>query len=186
MRQHRGQVAFPGGGADPEDGSPVATALREAEEETGLDPAGVEPIAIWPGIYVPPSRFDVTPVVAYWRSPSPVSVVDPAEAERVVRVPVRTLIDPGNRFVVRHPLGYRGPAFMVDGMLVWGFTGGILAGLLAISGWETEWDHHDVRDLETALEAAGMADSLVVPPELDSPSLRGDRSGTAKDRGTRR
>lgn len=184
MRQHRGQIAFPGGGADPEDAGPIATALREAEEETGLDPAGVDPIAIWPGIYVPPSRFDVTPVVGYWSTPSPVSVVDPAEADRVMRVPVQTMLDPANRFVVRHPLGYYGPAFAVDGVIVWGFTGGILAGLFAISGWEVEWDTKDVRDLESTLAAAGMGDSLVKPPEMDSPSLRGgSESGVSEGGG---
>lgn len=155
LRQHSGQVAFPGGATDPGDESPVATALREAEEETGLDPAGVQPLATMPGIYVPPSRFDVIPVLAYWRSPSAVGVVDTAEAARVVRVPVRSLLDPDNRFQVKHPAGYQGPAFAVDGMLVWGFTGGILAGLLAVSGWETEWDTSDIRDLEASLAAVG-------------------------------
>ena len=179
MRQHRGQIAFPGGGADPGDDGPVATALREAEEETGLDPAGVAPIAIWPGIYVPPSRFDVTPVVGYWHTPSDVRVVDPNEAERVMRIPIATMLDPANRFVVRHPLGYYGPAFLVDGVVVWGFTGGILAGLFAMSGWEIPWNTADVRDLETTLAAVGMAESIVAPPgsivappKMESPSLR--------------
>ena len=157
LRQHSGQVAFPGGATDPGDESPIATALREAEEETGLDPAGVQPLATLPGIYVPPSKFDVVPVLAYWRAPSVVGVVDTAEAARVVRVPLRSLLDPDNRFQVRHPAGYQGPAFAVDGMLVWGFTGGILAGLLAVSGWETEWDTSDIRDLEASLAAVGAS-----------------------------
>ncbi|ATL65277.1 NUDIX hydrolase [Nocardia terpenica] len=156
LRQHRGQVAFPGGGVEPGDEGPIDTALREAREETGLDPAGVEPIAVLPKIFVPPSRFDVTPVVAYWRTPGEVGVVSEAEAARVARVSLAELIDPANRFVVRHPLGYRGPAFAVDGMLVWGFTAGVLAGLLAVSGWEREWDYHDVRDLQASLTAVGM------------------------------
>ncbi|PPJ28440.1 coenzyme A pyrophosphatase [Nocardia nova] len=156
LRQHRGQVAFPGGGVEPGDDGPVGTALREAREETGLDPVGVEPFAILPTIFVPPSRFDVTPVVAYWRTPGEVRVVSETEAARVVRVPLADLIDPANRFVVRHPLGYMGPAFAVDGMLVWGFTAGVLAGLLAVSGWERDWDHHDVRDLQASLAAVGM------------------------------
>jgi hypothetical protein len=84
-----------------------------------------------------------------------------AEAERVVRVPVRDLIDPDNRFQVRHRAGYQGPAFEVDGMLVWGFTAGVLAGLFAVSGWEIEWDHRDVRDLDATLTrvATGMDDN---------------------------
>jgi 8-oxo-dGTP pyrophosphatase MutT (NUDIX family) len=156
LRQHSGQVAFPGGGVESGDDGPIATALREAREETGLDPVGVEPIAVLPKIFVAPSRFDVTPVVAYWRTPGEVRVVSETEAARVVRVPIADLIDPANRFVVRHPLGYMGPAFAVDGMLVWGFTAGVLAGLLAVSGWERDWDHHDVRDLQAALAAVGM------------------------------
>ncbi|MFV0082875.1 NUDIX domain-containing protein, partial [Staphylococcus aureus] len=60
LREHRGQVAFPGGSTDDGDDGPITTALREAQEETGLDPAGVEPIATLDSIFVPPSRFNVT------------------------------------------------------------------------------------------------------------------------------
>lgn len=151
LRQHGGQIAFPGGAADPGDNGPVGTALREAQEETGLEPDGVRTIAVLPGIFVPPSGFDVTPVVGYWDRPSPVRAVDQGETERVARVPMRSLLDPDNRFVVKHRLGYQGPAFLVDDMLVWGFTAGVLAGLIAVSGWEIGWDRGDVRDLEVAL-----------------------------------
>jgi 8-oxo-dGTP pyrophosphatase MutT (NUDIX family) len=156
MRQHRGQVAFPGGAVDPGDAGPIDTALREACEETGLDRSGVEPFAVLPKLFVPPSRFDVTPVVAYWRTPGAVGVVDQSETERVVRVPLAQLLDPANRFLVRSPMGYQSPAFQVDGMLVWGLTGGILAGISKACGWDRAWDHGDVRDLETALAAVGM------------------------------
>lgn len=151
LRQHGGQVAFPGGAADPDDTGPVDTALREAREETGLDPAGVRPLTVLPELFIPPSGFDVTPVIAYWEKPSSVGVVDPGEAARVARVSLHDLLDPDNRFQVRHRMGYRGPAFQVDGMLVWGFTAGVLAGLFAVSGWELEWDHRDVRDLDVVL-----------------------------------
>ncbi len=151
LRQHSGQIAFPGGAADPGDDGPIATALREAQEETGLDPTGVRTLAVFPGIFVPPSGFDVTPVIAYWDRPTPVRPVDHGETARVARVPMRSLLDPENRFMVEHRLGYRGPAFHVDGMLVWGFTAGVLAGLIAVSGWEIEWDRSDVRDLELTL-----------------------------------
>jgi len=151
LRQHSGQVAFPGGAADPGDEGPVGTALREAQEETGLDPSGVRTLATLPDLFIPPSGFEVTPVVAYWETPSHVGVVDPAEAARVARVSLHDLLDPDNRFQVRHRLGYRGPAFRVDGMLVWGFTAGVLAGLFSVSGWEIEWDHRDIRDLDVVL-----------------------------------
>lgn len=156
MRQHRGQVAFPGGAEDPGDDGPVGTALREAVEETGLDPAGVQPFATLPTLFVPPSKFDVTPVLAWWREPSDVRVVDQGETERVVRVPLSELLDPAHRFMVRGSLGYQSPAFQVDGMLVWGLTGGILAGVIKTAGWERDWDRGDVRDLESSLAAVGM------------------------------
>ncbi|MEV6431093.1 CoA pyrophosphatase [Nocardia sp. NPDC051463] len=156
MRQHRGQVAFPGGEVEAGDDGPIDTALREACEETGLEREGVEPLAVLPKLFVPPSRFDVTPVVAYWRTPRAVGVVNETETERVVRVPLAELLDPANRFLVRGSLGYQSPAFQVDGLLVWGLTGGILAGLFKAAGWERDWDRNDVRDLETSLAAVGM------------------------------
>ncbi|MFQ6394657.1 NUDIX hydrolase [Nocardia sp. KC 131] len=156
MRQHRGQVAFPGGEVDAGDTGPIDTALREACEETGLEREGVEPLAVLPKLFVPPSRFDVTPVVAYWRTPHAVGVVNEGETERVVRVPLAELLDPANRFLVRGSLGFQSPAFQVDGMLVWGLTGGILAGLFKAADWERDWDRNDVRDLETSLAAVGM------------------------------
>lgn len=155
LRQHSGQVAFPGGAADPGDGGAVGTALREATEETGLDATGVEPLATFDPIFVPPSGFEVTPVLAYWRTPGPVRVIDTAEVARVEAVPLAELLDPAHRFVVRHPRGYAGPAFDVRGMLVWGFTAGVLTGILDTAGWTVPWDTEDVRDLETALAAAG-------------------------------
>ena len=105
LRTHAGQVAFPGGGHEVGDTGAVATALREAEEETGLDPAGVVPLAVLPELYVPPSGFVVTPVLAHWARPSAVHAVDPAETATVVRVPLAQLADPANRLRVRHPLG---------------------------------------------------------------------------------
>ncbi|HET8970488.1 MAG TPA: CoA pyrophosphatase, partial [Candidatus Nanopelagicales bacterium] len=75
LSSHPGQPAFPGGAADPGDDGPVGTALREAVEETGLDPAGVQPFATLPALYLPPSGFVVTPVLAWWSRPSPVGVV---------------------------------------------------------------------------------------------------------------
>ncbi|WP_197321775.1 CoA pyrophosphatase [Saccharomonospora sp. NB11] len=151
LGSHAGQVAFPGGGAD--DGEdPVATALREAEEETGVVPAGVSPLAVFPELYVPVSRFAVTPVLAHWHRPSPVRPVDPAETAAVARVPVSELVDPANRFqVTKAGAGWRGPAFSVRGLFVWGFTGGLLSVLLELGGWATEWDRDDVRDLDVAL-----------------------------------
>ena len=71
MRSHAGQPAFPGGGVDDTDDGPIGAALREASEETGLDPDGVEVAGpVLPDLWVPPSGFVVTPVLAWWRQPS--------------------------------------------------------------------------------------------------------------------
>ena len=154
LRDHAGQVAFPGGGEDVADSGAVATALREAEEETGLDPSGVVPLALLPELYLPPSGFVVTPVLAHWARPSAVHAVDPGETATVVRVPLRQLADPANRLRVRHPSGLTGPAFIVSGLLVWGFTGGLLSALLDRGGWTRPWNTGRILDLERAWTAA--------------------------------
>lgn len=139
MRSHAGQPAFPGGGLDPGDPGPVAAALREAQEETGVDPAGVQVLAELSPLWVPPSGYRVTPVLAWWARPGPVSVMDPDEVARVERVAVSDLVNPANRVQVSHPSGFVGPGFQVAGMLVWGFTGGLVDRLLAMSGLEQPW-----------------------------------------------
>ncbi|MFC7892652.1 NUDIX hydrolase [Streptomyces sp. NPDC057381] len=145
LRSHAGQPAFPGGALDPEDGDPqgegpLRAALREAEEETGLDPSGVQLFGVLPKLYIPVSEFVVTPVLAWWREPTPVGVVDPNETARVFTVPVADLTDPANRVTTLHPSGHKGPAFLVESALVWGFTAGIIDRLLHFAGWERPWD----------------------------------------------
>ncbi|MBT0567160.1 CoA pyrophosphatase [Williamsia sp. CHRR-6] len=160
LRNHAGQVAFPGGARDPGDVFPVGTALREAQEETALDPAEVRPVAQLPSFPVPPSGFDVIPVVAHWPVPGPVRAVDPGETATVARIPVADLLNPDNRFQVqRSVMGgrlYRGPAFWVNDMLVWGFTGGLLDAIFTTAGWTQPWDTEDIRDLGEMLERAGQ------------------------------
>jgi 8-oxo-dGTP pyrophosphatase MutT (NUDIX family) len=148
MRSHAGQPAFPGGAQDPEDDGPVAAALREAQEEVGLRPETVDVIGVLPALYLPPSGFVVHPVVAWWREPHPVTVVDVAEVADVVRVPLAELVDPENRFRITHTSGLVGPAFEVQGLVVWGFTAGLIAGLLTLAGWEQPWDKERFRELD--------------------------------------
>jgi 8-oxo-dGTP pyrophosphatase MutT (NUDIX family) len=140
LRAHPGQVAFPGGRIEPSDAGPGAAALREAQEETGLDPAGVAVVGTLPDLYLPVSDYAVTPVLGWWRTPSPVDAVDRAEVARAVRVPVAELVDPANRFLVTHPSGYVAPGFGVRGLFVWGFTAGILDRVVALAGWERPWN----------------------------------------------
>lgn len=153
LRSHAGQPAFPGGALDPQDGEPhgagpVAAALREAAEEVGLAPETVEVLGVLPALWLPPSGFVVHPVVAWWREPHPVDVVDRAEVAAVVRVPLADLADPAHRLRVTHPSGWLGPGFEVDGLLVWGFTAGLLDRLLALGGFERPWDQTRRKELD--------------------------------------
>ena len=85
------------------------TALREAAEETGVDRGGIEVLGMLPPAHVEVSGFDVTAVIAWWREPSPVAVMDSREAASIDIVPVAVLTDPAHRARVRHPSGYTGP-----------------------------------------------------------------------------
>ncbi|MFI7603604.1 NUDIX hydrolase [Micromonospora sp. NPDC049366] len=139
LRTHAGQPAFPGGAADPEDADASATALREANEEVGLDPGSVTVLAELPKLWIPVSEFVVTPILAWWHAPHPVRPCEPAEVAHVARLPIEELVDPANRVRVRHPSGWVGPAFAARGMLVWGFTAGVLSALLDMGGWSRPW-----------------------------------------------
>lgn len=181
LRQHSGQVAFPGGAHDEGESYPVTTALREAQEETGLDPGGVQVLANLPSFSTMPSPFEVVPVLGFWERPSPVRAVDPGETARVAKVAVRELLDPANRFQVRRDfMGgrvYQGPAFMVDGLLVWGFTGGLFDAIAQASEWEIPWDRDDVRPLDDAIAAAKSDQDHGLPLDLPFPPDRDDFGG---------
>ena len=148
LRSHSGQPAFPGGGAEPDDDTLITTALREAQEETGVNPADVTVIGTLPRLFVPVSGFVVTPVVAHWHNPGPVYAADPLEVARVLRVPVRDLVDPANRVRWRHPRGYMGPGFEVGGLLVWGFTAQLIDDLLRLLEWAEPWDERRKVDVQ--------------------------------------
>ncbi len=147
LRHHPGQPAFPGGSIDAADDGPVAAALREAVEETGLDQDGVDVLGTLPELFIPRTGFRVVPVLAWWRRPCAVAPVDTAEVAAVERVPVSELADPAARLLVRATSGYASPAFRVRGMLVWGFTALIIDRLLRLGGWERPWEASTVIDV---------------------------------------
>jgi 8-oxo-dGTP pyrophosphatase MutT (NUDIX family) len=147
LRLHAGQPAFPGGAIDAGDEGPVEAALREAAEEVGVDPGGVDIVGTLPEVFIERTGFRVVPVLAWWRKPSAVAPVDEGEVAAVERVSVTELADPAARLMVRLPGGRTSPAFRVRGMLIWGFTAVLVDRLLALAGWEKPWDVSMVTDL---------------------------------------
>jgi 8-oxo-dGTP pyrophosphatase MutT (NUDIX family) len=135
---HSGEVSLPGGKADPGDADPEATALREAHEEVGLDAdaAGVELLGRLDALWIPPSNFLVTPVVAV-AARRPVFVADPREVAAILEAPVAAFL-PGVAPVLVDPdprgRPYRYGAYLVEGRIVWGATAAILGQLGALLG----------------------------------------------------
>jgi 8-oxo-dGTP pyrophosphatase MutT (NUDIX family) len=135
---HSGEVSFPGGSAEPGDADLVATALREAAEEVGLDAAaaGVRVLGRLPDHWIPVSNFVITPVVAL-AARRPVLVPQPTEVAAILDPPVDVFL-PGAelQWVERRIRGWdlRYAAYPVDGLAVWGMTARVLGGLGAWLG----------------------------------------------------
>lgn len=147
MRHHAGQVALPGGRAEPGDRDVVATALREASEEVGLDPTTVKVAGRLQPFHVAVSSSDVTAVVATWDGAGELGVVDPGEVASVHRVALSVLADPAVRVRSRFPTGQLGPAFALPDLFVWGFTGHLLDQIISLGGWQQPWDRSRVMDV---------------------------------------
>ncbi|MDA0188869.1 MAG: CoA pyrophosphatase [Proteobacteria bacterium] len=130
LKDHPGQISFPGGRVEPDDVSPAHTALREAEEEIGLVPAHVE-IAGYLPEYLTSTGFRVTPVVAVVTPPFSLRL-DPFEVAEAFEVPLDFLLDPANHR--RHALHYRGRLRHFHAMpwreyFIWGATAGMIVSL---------------------------------------------------------
>lgn len=137
-RHHSGEVSFPGGKAEPEDDDAVATALREATEEVGLDPdaSGVRIVGLLDRFWIPVSDFGVTPVVAL-ADRRPDLVASPDEVVRILEPPLaRFLPDAPIATVERTIRGWplRYGHYEVDGLSVWGMTARVLSQLGAVLG----------------------------------------------------
>lgn len=154
MRSQPGQIAFPGGGIDASDADAVAAALREAREEVDLSPEGVEVLATLPRLWLPPSNYAVTPVMAWWAEPTPVRAVDPNEVHAVFRIPLAELLDPAHRVTFTHPIGYSSPGFLIGpdkSLILWGFTAGILNKLFDYVGMTVPWDESRTEQLPDSM-----------------------------------
>lgn len=158
LRHHAGQAAFPGGASDPEDDGPIGTALREATEETGIDASRLHVLATLDRMFIPPSGFHVVPVLAYSPDPGHVLAVDPAETAIVARVPVRAFVNPENRLMVyrkENTRRFAGPAFLLNQMLVWGFTAQVISAMLEVAGWDQPWNTDVIEELDAAMALLG-------------------------------
>lgn len=172
LRHHAGQAAFPGGATDPGDDGPVGTAFREAAEETGIDTSRITPLVTLDKMFIPPSGFHVVPVLAYSPDPGPVAVVDESETAVVARVPLRAFVNPENRLMVyreERSRRFAGPAFLLNEMLVWGFTGQVISAILDVAGWARPWNTSDVRGLDDAMALVGGPDDEVGGYREDQP-----------------
>jgi len=109
-------------------------------------------------------------VLAWWAEPSPISVVDRSEVARVLRAPLSELTDPARRFTVTHPSGFTGPAFDVDGLLLWGFTAGLISKVIELAGLERPWDRGDHRPLPADLIGARESSAQPRTPADGDPS----------------
>ncbi len=130
LRSHSGQIAFPGGKIDPTDASPMAAALREAEEEIALDARFVEPIG-YLDLYLTFSGFRILPLVARV-DPAYEMTVNPAEVAEAFEVPLEFLMEPVNH--QKHKRDWRGFqreyfAMPYGDRYIWGVTAGILVNL---------------------------------------------------------
>ena len=176
MRSHPGQVSFPGGSLDPGE-TPVEAALREAEEEVGVDPSTVEVFGELPELWLPPSNFAVTTVLGWWREPDRAEPVSPDEVHAVHQVLLSELLDPTHRIAVRHPSGWVGPGFLIGedkDVILWGFTGGIIARFFAHLGWlDPDEGDTEVRDLPEHM----LAGSPAPPRGAAGANVRRERDG---------
>ena len=133
---HSGQISLPGGKSEVGDSDPAATALREAREEIGIDPARVELIGKLTDLYIPPSNFMVSPFVGFTDG-RPEFVTDPVEVSRIVEVRVKELMDPSNikqvTIRVRKDFELTAPAYTPGGEVIWGATAMMVSEFCAVA-----------------------------------------------------
>ena len=130
LRDHGGQISFPGGRMDPEDAGPNETALRESEEEIGLERERVEIIGQLPE-YLTVSGYSVTPIIGLVK-PQAEYVLDEFEVADIFEVPLSFLMDPANHQVrvwQSEQGSRRFYSMPYEGRFIWGATAGMLRNL---------------------------------------------------------
>ncbi|MFV0407677.1 MAG: NUDIX hydrolase [Propioniciclava sp.] len=153
LRNHAGQLAFPGGGVDAQDADVQAAALREAAEEVGITPDEVDILGQLPPVQAV-TGYQVSPVVGWWRRPRPLKPVDTVEVAAVHSVTVADLIDPALRYTWKHRLGFTGPAFVIADLFIWGLTASFIDDVLRSGGWAVPWDTARVAEIPARFDGA--------------------------------
>lgn len=138
VAHHKGQISFPGGGRDPEDADLIATALREAYEELGIEPEQVEVLDVMPDFYARVSNFIITPVVGRLKPETQAGELvfrpNAAEVAEVIEVPLAALRDPSIHRTeqrTRDNIVYILHFYQYGPYEIWGATGRIIFEFLA-------------------------------------------------------
>lgn len=133
---HSGQIAFPGGQTEPGDRDVFDTALREANEEVNVDPSKVKVLGSLTKLHIPPSNFDVYPVLGYSAEKPRFAGND--EVDRILEVDLAEILDPKTKMMktIRHRLGklVEVPCYFIEDEIIWGATAMIVGELLALIG----------------------------------------------------
>lgn len=132
---HSGQIALPGGRVEKTDKDLVDTALREANEEIGIDRDQVEIIGQLTEIFIPPSQFWVQPILGMVHA-RPEFVPDPSEVQQVIEAPLPEFLDPRNIELKKVSVGKNmkidAPSYQIQGHTVWGATAMMMSELVEI------------------------------------------------------
>lgn len=154
MRYHPGQIAFPGGGMEEQDKNHIATALRETEEEIGLNPKFIEVLGTLPKVHVTASNNLVTPIVGWYDPKLTINLLaDFTETLEILHVPLSKLIEPVNRGISVKTVSnktYYSNAFKLNedfgNYIIWGFTSIVLSDMIEQLGiseiWNTDTKFH--------------------------------------------
>lgn len=131
---HSGQIALPGGKKEKIDDNITATAIREAQEEIGINPSLINTIGSLTPLYIPPSNYIVTPVVAFSERKITYNI-DSNEVTELIEINLTDLIQPNNikdfKFAVNKNT-FTAPAFFINGYCIWGATAMIVNEFLEI------------------------------------------------------
>lgn len=164
LSHHPGQIALPGGGIDLGE-TPEAAAVRETEEETGVQRQSIEVIGSLGEIAVPVSGNIVTPVIGWSDHVDMSNTWDTSEVLHPLRVNVGELLDPTNRASV-NLAHFRSAGFRLPTGWVWGFTGNLLAYIFDELRWTIPWDESLTHTISMD-EAHGRVPQSQAPPKGD-------------------